>query len=724
MGGIGKTAVALTIAQAVRRGGARVFWVQASHPDSVMATLHQIAVHLGGPETLAREVAAGRLNAADMAWEALHSSSRPWLLVFDSADDPVEIERELGPGWLDASASGGVLVTTRHGSTDLWPAQARMVRLEPLDPHSGARMLLDLADRGEADSAEREAARALSERLGGIPLALRLAGCCVSQPLSSLPDFAAFRSALDRDFGNVVDHAASASLRPPTEDDARSLVMRTWEVSLDALEQQGIPHVRSIMRVLSCWAARPVPLALISPKVFSRTHGADDGPWDDLVVRRALRALSAVGLIDIVDENPVTNPLEGESFYQWASDDQTHKCIVVHPLVSEVNAVQLERSPDRTRSWEAAARCLGSLRGVWGTKATASYWQLALPHLMSMVDRLPVSCDGLFDTVVGTHTYLSRYLRMSGQYETAYRSAMSLRGRMDGFRPSDRIRFAVEYNCAEWSWHMSHLEEADALAAEACRLAEGSTGASAATRFQAFMARELSIAIHAERGFLESGERMARDLCREIEESPEFIQLGAQAHHHLATILRESGRLKEAEQHSRRAVRLSEDFQFAPFTRAVIRHELGVILWHRGRLDQARKLLVKVLRMQTGFLPPWHPSVLVTRYDLASLHGIEGNLMRALAEFVDIHLTEQDVLRKGHRNTLQTMHQIGQILVELGELDQAEKTLRTVDEEYRTQRLQDRTADVLSTRHEMVHIKAQRGQHSEAHREWEQILKE
>ncbi|MGY5106973.1 tetratricopeptide repeat protein, partial [Streptomyces sp. 900105245] len=200
---------------------------------------------------------------------------------------------------------------------------------------------------------------------------------------------------------------------------------------------------------------------------------------------------------------------------------------------------------------------------------------------------------------------------MTGQYETGYKAAMSLHGQLERFQPGNKTHFVVKLEYAEWAWHMSRLEMADALIAEALDLAEGSVNSNS---FLALAARELAIAIHAERGFLELGERMARKLCQELETIPKFPQLLMQALHHLATILRQSGKLDEAEENSRQAVHLMGQTQIPPFTRAVVLHELGVILWHRGHLDKARQLLDEVLQLQKASLPPWHPSTLVTRY--------------------------------------------------------------------------------------------------------------
>ncbi|MEV7277252.1 tetratricopeptide repeat protein [Streptomyces sp. NPDC093111] len=718
MGGVGKSAVALSLASIVQDNGIQVFWVRASDAEGIPAALRQIAAKLVGSENHARQVAAGVLAPVDLVWEALDASSRPWLLVIDGADAPAEIERTLEPAWLRGSMTGAVLVTTRLGSPDLWPAEASMIKLEPLDPASGTELLLDLAGGSEA---QWQAADLLSRRLGGIPLALRLAGRCISQPLSPLRDFATFHAALDKDFANVVDRAVDASVRPRSDGDARDLVMQTWEVSLDALEWQGVPHVRSIMRVLSCWAAQSVPVELLSPKVLLRTHGSDEGPWDPLAVERALSALHAVGLIDIVDESPVIQPVEGSTFYHWTGDVRTHRCVVVHPLVSEVNAAKLMGSPGRASAWAAAARCIGAMRGGWGAPSSAGLWQLLVPHLAATAARLPADLPELFETIVETQMYLSRYLRLSGQYESGHRTSRALHDRLSSISPSDGCRFQIVYECAEWAWHMSRLEEANALVSSACHLAERTFGKQ---NFHTLMARELAIAIHTELGNLSSGELLARELCQELEDLPQFPYLSMQAHHHLATTLRESGRLEEAEVYSRKAVGLMDGLNVAPFTRAVLQHELGVIWWHRGHLDRARRLLERVLLLQKKSLPPWHPSILVTRYDIASIRGIEGNLVRALFEFMDIQLIEQDVLGDDHRNTLQTKHQVGQLLVQLKELDRAEAILDQVEEGYRSGGLLGRTADVLSTRHERVHILAQRGRHREAHREWRQILAE
>nr|WP_282206561.1 tetratricopeptide repeat protein [Kitasatospora fiedleri] len=722
MGGIGKTAVALSLARKLRGKGVRVFWISAASPFSVREAMLQIMIRLGAEESLVREAALGHVNVADVMWEELEGSEVPWLLVFDSADDPGRIENELGPAWLSSSPSGSVLVTSRQGSRGFWPCDVNLMKLDPLSPTAGIDMLLDLTDEREAVIQQRQQAELLAARLGGIPLALRLAGCYLSLPSSTIRGFEDYRAALDKDFKAVIDRAASTSPELWPEGELRSLIMQTWEISLDALEKQGIPQARTVMRLLSCWASQPFPIKLLSAKILARTNGSRFGYWDELVLERTLNALNALGLVDVVCESPEWLTSPGGGFYHQDGPPTGHHCIVVHPLVAEVNAAQLDHSEDSGRVWAAAVRCLGIVRGMWTEDPRQlGFWQLIIPHLLAVASRLPDESADLFKVIVDIQDWFSQYLRVSGQYEVGYKLASVSHSRISELRLPDKLRFLSGYICADWSWQTSRLEEADELIKEACYLAGQAAGPES---YQVLVANGLLVAIQVERGFFKEAEKLARESTLALD-GRQLHQLSAQAYHHLATILRETGKLEEAEENSRLAVRLCERIPgFPPYTKAVIRHELGVILWHRGRLDDALKVLTKVHQSQRGFLAPWHPSILVTRYDIASINAIQGNLMKALMEFMAIYLTEKDFLGERHYATLQTKHQVAQIMVQLGELEAAETILAEIEIERCSGKLETRHMDVLATRHELVHIKAQRGNHIGASQEWREILEE
>ncbi|MET9469714.1 tetratricopeptide repeat protein [Streptomyces sp. NPDC006544] len=723
MGGVGKTALALTVAAEARKRRLRVYWVAASDGYSVREALLQVALRAGAAESRVQEAAVGNTSIADLAWETLDEAAAPWLVLFDSADDPKAVEAELGDQWLRSSFSGGVLVTTRVGNPEAWSAHARTIRLEPLPESGGRDMLIATAGLPHVRAEDREQAALLARRLGGVPLALRLAGLHLSRPASSIRRFEDYRAALDQDFPHVIDKAASASGPYGPEDGLRHLVMQTWELSLDFLEKQGIPHARILMRLFSCFASRPVPLDLLSPKVLNRTCEVPGGPWNDVVLERSLNALSDLGLIDIGLEG-LEDPSSRDVHRPPQGPDEGHRCVFVHPLVAEVNAAQLARSDDAPATWAAAVRCLGAFRGVWPEDPRhGAFWQLLVPHVLELSERLPERCEDLLGLVAPLNAWFCEYLRISGQYTVAYGITQTTYARAGRLGERAPARFLACYSFADWAWRTSRLEEARGLAREACGLASLSHEADS---FAVLAADSLLAAVHVELGDFATGEQLIREIIARLDGKWSLDHpLSIQAHHHFATVLRERGLLEAAEEEARLVVSQCESVPGFPlYTEAVVRHELAVIIWHRGRLDEALDAFDDVMRIQRAIMPSWHPSVLVTRFDVASINKVKGNWIKALLEFHEIALMEGDSLGEDHYATLQTRHNIAQILVEKGRLDEAEALLNRIMAVRDRSGLGSRHEDVLATRHELVHITAQRGQRVAALRAWKDILDE
>ncbi|MBW5484129.1 tetratricopeptide repeat protein [Streptomyces bambusae] len=722
MGGVGKTALALSAARTQKRKGSRVFWIPAADRVGVREALLQVAIRAGATESAVQEAAVGNISAADLAWEALSGSGGSWLVVFDSADDPMAVEDELGSEWLRAAPGGCVLVTTRVGGRDVWSEEAHMVRLAPLSRAAGRDMLIDTADLPAVDEEQREHAAQLADRLGGVPLALRLAGRCLALPASTINGFDGYLAALDRDFPDAIDRAAATAGVGGTHLDERRLVMQTWEISLDFLEQQGIPQTRTLMRLLSCFASRPLPIAALRTKVLARTC-ADAGPWDNVTLQRSLNALSDLGLLDITTEGP-DEYLHGDFYRVPDHTGAGHKCVSVHPLVAEVNAAQLGVSPTRTDVWMAAVRCMGSFRGAWPEDPRdSSFWQLLVPHVVAASTRLPEDPGPLLKEVVEITAWFGEYLRTSGQYEVAHGIAEAVYARARLLPDDARERFHACYVFADWAWRTSRLEPAEALSVEARRLAGLQHDADS---FHVLAADYLLAAVVLERGEFATAEHLHRDIMGRLAGGwPRNHALWVQAHHQLATALRERGFLEEAEHESRTAVTLCEETPgFPRYTESVVRHELGVILWHRGKLDEALGIFHDVMRRQRAFLPSWHPSVLITRFSVASIHRIRGHQVRALLDFKELSLIESDILGEHHYSTLQSKHNVAQILVQRGKLDEAEALLKEIMASREENGLGSRHEDVLATRHELTHILSQRGRHVTALREWKQILDE
>ena len=266
MGGLGKSTVALTAARMAKQRGYRVWWVRAADSALLTSGMLEVLRELGAPESVTVPVREGARTAPARAWEFLngdHVAGRRWLLVFDGADNPAVLAGADattpadGTGWLPADPAGMVIVTTRIRDPQVWGTRVTLRELKPLDNEVGAEVLRDLAPE-VADPGGHEA-RELSRRLGGLPLALHLAGTYLGSPFARWSTFADYREALD----GVELPAAIADIEEQGAD-IHATVQRTWDLSLDALVAEGRPQARPLLLVLSCFApATPIPAWLL-----------------------------------------------------------------------------------------------------------------------------------------------------------------------------------------------------------------------------------------------------------------------------------------------------------------------------------------------------------------------------------------------------------------------------------------------------------------------------
>lgn len=182
-GGTGKSTVVLRgVAEEMTRAGRPAWWVPAVDVSTVTARLPDLAQDLGAPPGEVAEALNGRRDPAGLLWRYLEI--RPgWLLVFDNADDLGALtvggnDAAGGAGWLRPSAAGPIIVTSREGKLQAWGRHAELHRVGWLDSATGAQVLADLAP----EAGPIEDAAALSDRLGGLSLALHHAGSQLASP--------------------------------------------------------------------------------------------------------------------------------------------------------------------------------------------------------------------------------------------------------------------------------------------------------------------------------------------------------------------------------------------------------------------------------------------------------------------------------------------------------------------------------------------------------------
>ncbi|MCD0450683.1 tetratricopeptide repeat protein [Actinocorallia sp. API 0066] len=287
-------------------GGADVWWLPAADTEQFQPAIRALSRAVG--------LTGEQLNAPDhpeSLWRALNSRRRPWLLVIDNADEPAVLSiggRPLhwGTSWLRPvrSPHGLVVVTTRDGGEDTWADWCRLHHVGTLADTDAAHVLNDLT-RGRAGPLP-DAAR-LAARLGGLPLALTLAGSFLARTSRVGRAFADL--SVPRTYTDCLTALESGTLTltfptTPTSDlrarPSGGPLGDIWLMPLAHLEARGLPHARPLLALLGAFPEAPIPYELVlttaslpTSKEFADLTG--DTLW------AALAALQDFGLITMDD---------------------------------------------------------------------------------------------------------------------------------------------------------------------------------------------------------------------------------------------------------------------------------------------------------------------------------------------------------------------------------------------------------------------------------------
>ncbi|MGM9445011.1 tetratricopeptide repeat protein [Streptomyces murinus] len=666
MGGVGKTTVALSAAERAKQVGAEVFWIQAGSAAAVADGMRHAALLAGAPaEHVAHAWEKGGRPAADLVWRHLANMDRPWLLVFDDADDLDVIScpgaaLADATGWVRPSVgkSHGVLVTTRDGNKRSWGDRiARFHQLDVLETKFAGQVLQQLApEAGVTDSA-----RSLADRLGSLPLALHLAGTYLAMahedPLAEAQTFTEYVRVLD-DSPLFLDDAAEGvhgDLRSE-EERARRTIAGTWELSLALLERQGTVHARGLLQLLSCFApAASLPTSLLSPPTI-----AELGMWPkDLApraIRTALSGLRRFALIgvDVLSEEPV---------YQ------------IHRLVAEVSVAPLLAEPSEYRAvWDSAADLLVAATPYRENPRNPSSWpawQGLIPHWTVMMRRLPrwsaPADDRLNGVLIGAGVAVS-YLHFRSDYTTACALADEALERADSAEAAPWIGLNVRRHRAVAIEMMGDLKTAESelsyIVAECTKQFGAADSTTLSVRYQ--QARVAS-----QRGKLTEAEREYDEVIRQ-----ETRLFGAEAaqtlrsRHARAICIRSMGRLDDAAAEGRvvlEGLRTELGEKHPDVLEA--QHEFAISLRDQGDNERAEEVFRRVLQLEEEALGVEHPSTLITRANLASALVLRQKFTEAKAEIRTVLEARTRILGSDHPETLDARHTLAVLQMRHGEID-------------------------------------------------------
>jgi tetratricopeptide (TPR) repeat protein len=239
LGGVGKTQLALEYVRRHAGDYDMVWWVQAEQPAVIRASLTSLAPRLGIQDTDAQ-------TGVDRVIAALESGRpvRRWLLVFDNAGAPEEVERYLPymagvPGGL-----GHVIVTSRNsGWADSVPSMR--VNVFPRDES------VEFLRRRAPGISDAEAGR-MAFALGDLPLALEQAAAMKVKSGLTVDEYL---DLLETQGARV--RRENATTAPGTQS-----VWAVWRVSMRDLKERN-PGALELLRLLAFFGPDPVQLSFL-----------------------------------------------------------------------------------------------------------------------------------------------------------------------------------------------------------------------------------------------------------------------------------------------------------------------------------------------------------------------------------------------------------------------------------------------------------------------------
>ncbi|MFI0424221.1 tetratricopeptide repeat protein [Spongiactinospora sp. 9N601] len=638
LGGSGKTTIALRLAADLAEAGHLVWWADASDQAQLTSLLLQAAQDdLDVPDGLVKEALMGKRNACDVFWKALERKdlSAPPLLVLDNADDPQQTLALTdgrvadGNGWVRATRACMIVVTSRDRDYRTWGPLCRLHDVERLVQDAAADVLRDLAPR----ASDPRCADDLARDLHHLPLALHLAGSYIGSSHARYDTFTSYRQALASDLLGTLSRGSR--LGHNVSD--RELVSRTWQLSLETLERQGVKTATTLIRVLAQFGGHTIPEIVIAPE--SLAGQLPRCTIDDAISARA--ALRRVSVIDFIEEENVSG-------------------MRLHPVVAETIRAS---TPKAAHAQSKALTLLHTASQTLDAERPDQWpvWALLDRHLRVLLERMESPDRRQLRLMAEAATGVMRMLKLSGSFLAAHQLAERALAATARLPKADPALLSLQHGHATILHRLGEYERAEQLYRKVAVAQRRTLGAE--HKATLWTLRNLA-SLLVDRGAHAEAERFYRQVLQ-----AQQLRLGNDdpdtlwTQHSLAVLQSTQGEYASARRLLEyvlaiRGDALPPDHPDTLWTR----HSLAVALAGQGDHASAAQLCEQVLDAQLRLLGPDHPATLRTRHTLATLLCHRGETERGRHELKTTLAGRLRALGRTHPETLRTQRDLDDLL--------------------------------------------------------------
>ncbi|TFK39135.1 P-loop containing nucleoside triphosphate hydrolase protein [Crucibulum laeve] len=221
MGGIGKTQISLKFTEEAAQQYSHIFWIDATDKDTISESLKGLS---SIPE--ARNAAVDDNAESVLNW--IGFLSKPWLLLFDNADeDPSVVEHSLPP-----NDTGDILITSRNPIMENVTGSGNSIPLDEMLMNDAVQLLLKRAKLQNCRTTKiEETATEIVKELCSLPLAIDQAGSFISSGHCSLSDYLELYSDEKKTLMDYTSFRGASRY-------ART-VYGTWELSYKTIESMA-----------------------------------------------------------------------------------------------------------------------------------------------------------------------------------------------------------------------------------------------------------------------------------------------------------------------------------------------------------------------------------------------------------------------------------------------------------------------------------------------------
>lgn len=414
IGGIGKTQLA---AEFVHRYGkyfaGGVYWLEFSNYLNITAEITFCGLLMKLWDESEKLTMHEKALLVSHAWE----DGLPRLLVFDGCES-----EEILAEWRPKGGETRVLVTSRRPNWDK-SLGVEVVPLQIMFPSEGMKLLSKFAT-----ALDEEVAINISKELGGLPLAIHLAGSFLRR-YQGIIDSKEYLNELRR--SAIVDHPSLSGVFTMTSPTAHVMhVGRTFSLSYEQLDLENEIDLIAIklLERASCFApGEPIPWSFLSStiaSVFSLDLSATTGKR---VVVDGLFRLEELGLLNVGEKHAVLmHPLIASFVHRVASLDQAQldveRVIIgeaqnsfhvdgdVHPLNIQKHLRYLAESTQDKQDYRNALlnSVLGThLRFFGDSSQSARYFERAIQYWNQIIDPTQFTPDDFQNLVARSPENLS-----------------------------------------------------------------------------------------------------------------------------------------------------------------------------------------------------------------------------------------------------------------------------------------------------------------------------